>query len=320
MIALSSVLAKSDLKSLIFSLILQHSNNIIMALQELADPKALSDFLITNPHSLICFSATWCGPCKASKPQLEALASSYASASDVNVNCGIIYEHVLGDDIQTYKIRAFPTYVLFAGSTEMGRVQGVNFDGIKALVTQHCTGSSFGGEGKSLGGGGAAISPADARAQRLARFGGGGNGNIPGEKKEEEKKKEVPDEEMKDASTAPAAAETTTTKSDAEDTKMDVDEPAKEKSDEGEVCAEVEMIDPTEALNKEDVETLTSSMGFSEIRAQKGLLNGNGGTVEGAVEWLLQHQDDDDIDDPIEKVPKNSAGSGGLVAQSYKCK
>ena len=149
-------------------------------------------------------------------------------------------------------------------------------------------------------------------------LGGGGNCNIPGEKKEE--KKEVPDEEMNDASTAPAAAETTPTKSDAEDTKMDVDEPAKEKSDEGEVCAEVEMIDPTEALNKEDVETLTSSMGFSEIRAQKGLLNGNCGTVEGAVEWLLQHQDDDDIDDPIEKVPKNSAGSGGLVAQSYKCK
>lgn len=77
------------------------------------------------------------------------------------------------------------------------------------------------------------------------------------------------------------------------------------------------MVDPTESLKKEDLETLTESMGFSLIRAQKGLLGSNG-TVEGAVEWLLTHQEDADIDDPIEKVPKN-AGGGGLVAQSYKC-
>ena len=71
---------------------------------------------------------------------------------------------------------------------------------------------------------------ADARAQRLARFGGGGNGNVEAtdvadeinaavaEKKEE--KKEVPDEDMKDAAPTPAAAEKP-----EEDTKMDVDEP-----------------------------------------------------------------------------------------------
>merc|ERR1712127_271320 len=76
------------------------------------------------------------------------------------------------------------------------------------------------------------------------------------------------------------------------------------------------MVDPTEDLKKEDIDMLTSSMGFSELRAQKGLINSIGGTVEGAVEWLLAHQDDANIDDPIEKVPKTS---GGLVAQSYKC-
>eukprot|EP00956_Cyclotella_meneghiniana_P015175 scaffold23035_cov73-Cyclotella_meneghiniana.AAC.1 len=85
---------------------------------------------------------------------------------------------------------------------------------------------------------------------------------------------------------------------------MDVDE----------TCKEVEMVDPSEKLKKEDLETLTNSMGFSLIRAQKGLLNGNG-TVEGAVEWLMEHQEDADIDDPIEKVP----AAGQAVAQSYKC-
>lgn len=173
----------------------------------------------------------------------------------------------------------------------MGRVQGVDFEGIKALVAQHCKAHAFGG-GNSLGGGGAA-SAADARAQRLARFGGGGNGNVATEATADtsDKKDEVPDEEMNDATPTLAAA---ATKSE-EDTSMDVDEP--DKSDD---CKEVKMIDPTENLNKEDVETLTGAMGFSVVRAQKGLLNGNG-SVEGAVEWLLTHQEDAGIDDPIEK-------------------
>lgn len=82
-----------------------NNKHYTMTLHELDNPKALSGFLTTHSHSLICFSATWCGPCKAAKPQLEALASSYSSDSSVNVQCGIIYEHVLGNDIQTYKVR-----------------------------------------------------------------------------------------------------------------------------------------------------------------------------------------------------------------------
>lgn len=176
-------------------------------------------------------------------------------------------------------------------------MEGVNFEGIKALVRQHCKAHDF-GTGNSLGGGGGnAANAADARAQRLARFGGGGEEEANAKPPVEKKEVELPakDEEMKE---------------EGEDIldNMDVDN-AEEK------CEEDEMIDPTANLKKEDVETLTNSMGFSEVRAQKGLLNGNG-TVEGAVEWLMNHQDDDDIDDPIEKVP---AAAAGAVAQSYKC-
>lgn len=156
-----------------------------MALQELDSASALSRFLSGNAHSLVCFSATWCGPCKASKPQLEALAAQYASDSSTDLSCGIIYEHLLGDEIQTYKIRAFPTYVLFHKTTEAGRISGVNFEGIKALVAQHCASHDF-GQGASLGGGNA-LSAEDARAARLARFGGGGNGNLPDTAKAEAK-------------------------------------------------------------------------------------------------------------------------------------
>merc|ERR1712157_130220 len=66
-----------------------------------------------------------------------------------------------------------------------------------------------------------------------------------------------------------------------------------------------ELIDPTTELNQEAVTTLTEGMGFLLIRAQKGLLFGHTkNNVESAVEWITDHQDDVDIDDPIEKVKK----------------
>lgn len=59
-----------------------------------------------------------------------------------------------------------------------------------------------------------------------------------------------------------------------------------------------ESLDPVSNLDATALEELTTSFGFSLVRSQKGLLYG-GNTTEGAVEWLLAHQDDDDIDIPI---------------------
>ncbi|KAL7478899.1 hypothetical protein ACHAW6_004652 [Cyclotella cf. meneghiniana] len=274
-----------------------------MTLHDLSSPSDLTTFLTTHPHSLVCFSATWCGPCKASKPLLESLAAQYATDDTVTVSCGIVYEHVLGEDIQKYRIRAFPTYILFSGISEVGRVEGANFDVIKSLVREHCK-SKFSGEGNSLGSGtGAALSPAEARARRLAKFVGGGDAaeverQVGTDAKQDEYTADVKDEVMKDTAEEEVALKT--------------DDGATVHED------EIEMVDPADKLSQEDIETLTNSMGFSLIRAQKGLLHGDG-TLEGAVEWLMEHQEDADIDDPIEKVPKASDSVGGGLAQSYKC-
>lgn len=40
-------------------------------------------------------------------------------------------------------------------------------------------------------------------------------------------------------------------------------------------------------------------MGFAEIRAKKGLMFGNGNDMENAVNWIMEHQEDADIDEPI---------------------
>lgn len=255
-----------------------------------------------------------------SKPQLEQMAQQYKDDSSKDVTFGVVYESDLGEATQQYSIRAFPTYVLFVRGSEVNRVEGVNFQGITAMIDQAGCASELTG-GQSLGGGetAAALTPEQARAARLAKLGGGGSpapaapapATSPAPAPQPVEAKKLAENITEDVEMKEAAATETGNDNDNEDNnkkdKMDVDEE--------ETAAEPKMVDPTEKLNPEFIKTLTESMGFTLIRAQKGLLNGNGGTVEGAVEWLMSHQDDDDIDDPIEMVPED----GGGTAQSYKC-
>lgn len=298
-----------------------------MTLHELESASAVNDFKSSNANTLLCFSATWCGPCKAAKPQLEALASSYQQDPTVNVKFGIVYEHNLSEGIHEFGVRAFPTYILYVGngSTQAGKIEGVDFDGIKKLIAQNGCKQDM-GAGYSLGGNGGEVtakplSAAEARAQRLAKF----------EKKVAANPDPEPSTEQKDVmetgsdEDTPMEMETDAEASgDAgvakvEEVKEDEDVEMKDADAEAsptETCTAVpEMVNPAADLSKELLETLTNAMGFSLLRAQKGLLNGSGGTVEGAVEWLMTHQDDADIDEPITLVPKG----GEAKAQSYKC-
>ena len=216
----------------------------------------------------------------------------------------------MGEDLHKEGVRAFPTYVLYLehGRVEGGRVQGVNLAGVEELVKGKCGARdpfmTIVGAGQSLGGApvgnsfnipAAPLSADEARKLRLARFAGQDQASdnttmeVEPTSKDKDMVTEMPSEIVEEK----------------DDHKMQVEE-----SNEND---EVKMIDPTLKLDSALVDQLTDSMGFSRIRAQKGLLNSSG-TVEGAVEWLLAHQDDEDIDNPIEKVPENPA-----TAKSYKC-
>jgi UBX domain-containing protein 1/4 len=278
-----------------------------MPLLELSSADAVQQFLRDHANALITFSAHWCGPCKASKPALEQLAIKYGDANKSGVQFGIAYEDALRDAIHQYNVRAFPTYVLFASGTEVKRVEGANLASVEEMVQSVKVGPSMplvGGE--TLGGTAAPLSPAEAREARLAKLAGTSNST---------------------ATTAVAVDTTAPTASTAE--AMDVDKPTEAVSalvQNGEEAATTEMDvdtvaletteeeppkeDPTAKLNPEWLQTLTEGMGFSLLRAQKGLLYGNGGTVEGAVEWLAEHQDDVDIDEENIALVK---------ATSYKC-
>jgi UBX domain-containing protein 1/4 len=211
--------------------------------------------------------------------------------------------------IHAYGIRAFPTYVLFQnGGKETSRVEGVNMNGIENMIVAAASTMQMTG-GQALSTDGAAVlSPTEARAARLAKLGAASPSVLlPASPVCPPATTVVPadpgkdDVDMSDTAAAPDAA--TSTKDADGDTKMDE-------------VVEEEMVDPTVDLDPVAVKILTEEMGFPLIRAQKGLLNGNARSVEAAVDWLTNHQDDDDIDEPI---PKEAKGGGGAVAQSYKC-
>ncbi len=70
---------------------------------------------------LVDFTATWCPPCKALAPVLEALAAEHAG------RIGVVA--VDGDATPAlsnrFKVRSYPTVIAFAGGKEVARIVGL---------------------------------------------------------------------------------------------------------------------------------------------------------------------------------------------------
>eukprot|EP00522_Entomoneis_paludosa_P006899 CAMPEP_0172442830 /NCGR_PEP_ID=MMETSP1065-20121228/3217_1 /TAXON_ID=265537 /ORGANISM="Amphiprora paludosa, Strain CCMP125" /LENGTH=111 /DNA_ID=CAMNT_0013192871 /DNA_START=53 /DNA_END=388 /DNA_ORIENTATION=- len=110
-----------------------------MTFTELDDQEALSEFLSENKVCVVTFSATWCGPCKASKPRLNSIANEESCPLPI----GYVHEDDLDDFLDSYPfmevIRAFPTYVCFEDGKEVERVEGVNLEGLNEMMSKRAT-------------------------------------------------------------------------------------------------------------------------------------------------------------------------------------
>lgn len=216
---------------------------------------------------------------------------------------GYTLESDLGDYLHTFQVRAFPTYVCFIGGKEVERVEGVNFAGIQAMLAKHAGSASAFPEagGHSLGGGGAstnAQSPEEARRLRLAKLDAATSIAKP---MAEEKPAAKPSE---DEALVPMETDEPGAPTKGDSTMMEASEAV--------AFATCKSTNPADGLDENSLKTLIEEMGFTKLRAQKGLLFSSQGTVESAVEWLMEHQDDADIDEPI---PEGATQK----AQSYKC-
>ena len=67
---------------------------------------------------LVCYSATWCGPCKIFKPTLEKLIKEGLNIKIINLDDN--QKAAIADNVQ-----AVPTFILYEDGVEIGRVSGL---------------------------------------------------------------------------------------------------------------------------------------------------------------------------------------------------
>jgi thioredoxin 1 len=69
---------------------------------------------------LIDFSATWCPPCRAMDPHVQALATQYAG----KVRVGTCDMDTNTDAAIRFNVRSAPTFVMVRNGVEIGRIVG----------------------------------------------------------------------------------------------------------------------------------------------------------------------------------------------------
>ena len=80
---------------------------------------------------LVDFTATWCGPCKALAPKLDALAGEYEGRARV-VKVDIDQSR---KTVMSYNVRSVPTLLLFKNGQVTGQLIGnVGKDKLASLV------------------------------------------------------------------------------------------------------------------------------------------------------------------------------------------
>jgi thiol-disulfide isomerase/thioredoxin len=114
-----------------------------MTFTELTSPDELTDFINANPVCIVTFSATWCGPCKRSKPELQVLAQEspvpfgYVYESDLTQDDNDDYLTMFSSIFCKASITAFPTYICFKDGGEVQRINGSNFPDIQEMIHTH---------------------------------------------------------------------------------------------------------------------------------------------------------------------------------------
>eukprot|EP01031_Cornospumella_fuschlensis_P033337 gene33337-40327_t len=281
---------------------------------------------------VVDFFTTWCGPCKAIAPFIEQLATKYPEVKFIKVDIE------KNEDIAApRRISSIPTFHFIVKGALVDEMKGANPQSLEQKVNQHKVNTNpFGGSGNKLSAGASSAAPLDPREARLRQFAAMEASKKAADSVPAPPAASVePSEEdlalqqalalsMADTQPAQQPAATSTGKMSAQDAADYAEALAHVDAAQNETSApeimkktateewEEEMVPVpvNEELLKEleweeemvpvpvNEELLKElvDMGFPDVRARKGLVHG--GNLEGAIGWLEQHENDEDIDQP----------------------
>lgn len=276
---------------------------------------------------VVDFFTTWCGPCKAIAPFIDSLAAKYPEVKFIKVDIEK-NEDIAGPR----RISSIPTFHFIVKGQLVDEMKGADPKALEQKVQQHKVDTNpFKGAGNRL-----SDSPADsnvpalsAREARLKAFAAAeGEHKRPSPQptaKPSGAGAEAYDDEdealskalalsLADANAQPSTASDAPAKKEAAGTGRTAEQKRQDEADnaaaEAELAAEQASAPqhfqeaPGQQWEEEMVPVPVNEaflaqlleMGFSDVRARKSLVHG--GSVDGAMAWLAEHQDDPDIDQP----------------------
>lgn len=93
-----------------------------------------NDVLKSEQPVLVDFWATWCGPCRAIAPSVDALADEYVG----KVKVGKLDVDSNGATAMRYQVRGIPTLLVFKGGQVVEQmVGGASKNAIQELIDRH---------------------------------------------------------------------------------------------------------------------------------------------------------------------------------------
>eukprot|EP01038_Epipyxis_sp_PR26KG_P010840 gene10840-14551_t len=272
---------------------------------------------------VVDFFTTWCGPCKQIAPILEQFAAKYPEVKFIKVD---IEKNADINEIK--RISSIPTFHFYVNSVLKDELKGANASAIEAKIVQHKVNvDPFGGsKGFKLASGDSDASVMSAREARLKAFGKfedpvkdkSTSTSLPSALsskvlandglEEDEALAKALELSLADGSSSKnndgSGVKATTNVKVSTESKNSTQDEADYAAAEAELVAFEESNKPKDEWDEEMVPVPVNNdllnelieMGFPDVRARKGLVHGS--TLDGAIAWLDQHQDDADIDQP----------------------
>jgi len=88
----------------------------------------------TGKLTVLDMNATWCGPCRMMKPQLEKLASEFKDVFFLDVDVEKCREAA-----RNAQVSSIPAFLFFKGKQQVDQLVGANPGKLRAIIEQNCT-------------------------------------------------------------------------------------------------------------------------------------------------------------------------------------